>query len=155
MRRLAATAVAAAALVAAGCGSETKTTPVACTAGTAAYLKALADAPGEVRLEGTTPISDCFTSEQSGGQIANVGGAVVAAATQLNRAALADPSGPEPGRLGFLVGAVSVGVAKTGGIHTELLRRVRSAARFNEGRPLPPPIRAAYAKGYAAGRRHG
>lgn len=149
----------AAALVAlaAGCGRDQPTTPVACFEGSGAYEKALAAAPGAVRLGGETPISECLTENQGGGELAQVGEAMVAAATRLNAEARQDPGGQANVELGYLLGAASRGAEETEGIHSELLRRLAVAARFSPGSgpPLPPRFRAAYRRGFDAGSEGG
>ena len=51
-----------------GCGTKKNDlAPAACLVGNEAYLRALQRAPGEVRLGGTTPISDCLVPEQEAG----------------------------------------------------------------------------------------
>ena len=79
------------AAVVAGCGKQDDSTPVACLEGSSAYLGALATAPGEVRLAGETPISECLAENQQGGDLATVGEALVEAATELNGEARAEP----------------------------------------------------------------
>jgi hypothetical protein len=156
-----ATLAAAAAVVAVGaalaaCGKEPQKTPAACLAGSAAYFKALEAAPRGVRLEARTRISDCLPAEQDAGPLADVGETMIVVATRLNHAGRtgAGTGGPAL-EAGYLVGAVSVGVAKTGGIHGDLLRRLEAAARYDVGEPLSPSFRRDYARGYAAGRRNG
>lgn len=140
----------------AGCGSDTSpATPVACLEGTGAYLRALAAAPGEVKLRGETPISECLAENQEGGELATVGEAMVEAATKLNAEARAEPGGQANIRLGFLMGAVERGARHTEGIHTELLRRLGVAARYSPRPPLPEAFMRAYREGYEAGHDHG
>ena len=67
----------AACFAAVGCGDPSDSTPVACLEGTGAYLKALGDAPGAVKLRGETLISDCLAENQQGGDLATVGTAMV------------------------------------------------------------------------------
>ena len=62
------------AALAAGCGKQDDSTPVACLQGKAIYLAALDGAPGEVKLAGETPISECLAENQQGGDLATVGG---------------------------------------------------------------------------------
>jgi hypothetical protein len=144
---------AAAILAIAGCGSkENDLAPAACLVGDNGYLRALEQAPGEVRLAGTTPISDCLVAAQDGGQLANVGGPMVKAATKLNNEAR---RGSEPAalQLGYLSGAVAKGADA---IHTDLVRRINSAAQFTEaGSTLPASFQRAFGRGYAAGNRSG
>ncbi len=148
--------VALATVLAAGCGSQSGSTPVACLDGASAYVAALGDAPGVAKLGGETPISDCLAVNQNGGDLATVGGAMVEAATRLNAEGRADPGGTANLRLGYLLGAAQRGADRTEGIHADLLRRLTVAARYSPGRqPLPPTFYRAYRSGYAAGRRNG
>jgi hypothetical protein len=140
----------------AACGSGEKATPAACLNGAPAYIAALRAAPGTVELSGGTPISSCLTENQGVGELTTVGTSMVGAATALNAAARANPAGPAPVRLGYLVGAAGQGASHTGGIHANLIARLTAAARFSPGgRPLPPGFGHAYASGYAAGKDHG
>lgn len=143
------------AAVAAGCGGTSSDTPAACLEGQGAYLRALADAPGEVRLAGGTPISDCLAENQQAGDLANVGSILVAVATKLDAEARADPGGSENVELGYLLGAAQRGADRTEGIHTELMRRLAVAARFSPEGPLPAEFTAAYRRGYDAGHASG
>jgi hypothetical protein len=146
--------VAAAAILAiTGCGTKKNDlAPAACLVDNNGYLRALERAPGEVRLAGTTPISDCLVSAQDGGQLANVGGPMVIAATKLNAEARRG-SQPAALQLGYLSGAVAKGADA---IHTDLVRRVNSAAQFSEtGSTLPASFQRAFGRGYAAGNRSG
>jgi hypothetical protein len=141
----------------AGCGSADKDkTPVACLSGPNRFMAALQDAPGSVRLAGGTLISECIVPNQSAGELANVGGTLVKVGTELNAKARAKPTGPASVQLGFLIGAVNRGAAKTAGVHAELARRLGAAAGYSPGGgPLPAAFRPEYKKGYAAGRAHG
>ena len=129
-----------AALAVAGCGrSQSDSTPAACLDGASAYLDALGRAPGEVRLGGETPISDCLAENQKAGALATVGTALVIVATKLNAEARAEPGGPANLRLGYLLGAAQRGADRTQGIHAELMRRLAVAARYSpDNRPLSP-----------------
>lgn len=156
MRLVASALLACLCLIASGCGSQDETTPVACLEGPAAYEKALAAAPGEVRLGGETPISDCLTRNQQGGELAQVGEAMVTAATKLNAEARAEPGGAANVQLGYLLGAAQRGADRSEGIHTDLVRRLTVAARYAPGKqPLPPAFYRAYRTGYAAGHSEG
>jgi hypothetical protein len=143
------------ATVVAGCGSTNHDTPTACLEGKGAYLEALAGAPGEVRLAGGTPISDCLAENQQAGDLANVGQLLVDVATKLNSEARADPGGGENVELGYLIGAAQRGADRTEGIHAELMRRLAVAARFSPEGPLPPGFMDAYRRGYDAGHSSG
>jgi hypothetical protein len=138
----------------AGCGTkENDMAPAACLETNQAYLTALEGAPGEVRLAGTTPISDCLVPEQDAGQLANVGQEMVIAATKLNVEARRDPGGRAAVQLGYLIGAVAKGADA---IHTDLVRRLNSAARFSDtGGTLPASFERAFGRGYAAGHSSG
>ena len=139
-----------------GCGESDEGTPVACLEGTQPYLRALEDAPGDVKLAGETPISDCLAENQAGGALAEVGTAMLAATTELNAAARAEPGGAANVQLGYLVGAAQRGAARTNGIHAELVRRLAAAARYSpDNRPLPAAFMRAYRRGYDAGLARG
>jgi hypothetical protein len=143
-------------LASAGCGKQDDSTPVACLEGSAAYVEALAAAPGTVRLGGETPISECLAENQRGGDLAAVGTALIEAATELNGEARLDPGGDANLQLGYLIGAAERGAESTEGIHADLIRRLAVAARYAPGRqPLPPAFLATYREGYDAGRAEG
>ncbi|HZO05233.1 MAG TPA: hypothetical protein VFB52_02525 [Solirubrobacterales bacterium] len=147
----------AAALLVAGCGGgREEDTPVACLEGAAAYKQALAKAPAAVQLEGTTPIEDCLSENQDGGQLAIVGEAMIEVATELNAEARQDPGNKATLQLGYLIGAAERGAEKTEGIHADLIRRLVVAARFAPGgEPLSPAFLAVYKEGFDAGRQGG
>lgn len=139
-----------------GCGDQDDSTPVACLEGGAAYEQALGAAPGEVRLEGETPISDCLTPNQTAGDLARVGEAMVDAATELNAEARAEGGADTAVQLGYLIGAAERGSEESEGIHTDLVRRLTVAARYApDKQPLPPAFYRAYRSGYAAGLNDG
>jgi hypothetical protein len=143
-------------LTASGCGEPSDSTPVACLAGTGAYVKALGGAPGVVKLRGETLISACLAENQQGGELATVGTALVAAATRLNAEARAEPGGDGNLQLGYLLGAAERGAENTAGIHTDLIRRLSAAARYSpDNRPLPPAFLSAYREGFDAGQARG
>jgi hypothetical protein len=158
VRRAITTLAALAALSAAGCGADDPPeTPVACLAPAADYLEALAAAPGEVRLAGTTPIGDCLVSDQASGPLQSVGKSIVDAATELNREARASADPAAFRQLGYLVGAVQDAAASTGGVHEDLVLRLDSAARYNGpgGKPFSAGFERAFGEGYAAGQAGG
>ena len=143
-------------LVGIGCGSQGDSTPVACLEGAAAYEKALRDAPGQVRLQGETPISDCLASNQQAGDLAQVGEAMVETATSLNARGREEDGGEAAVRLGYLIGSAERGAESSEGIHADLVRRLIVAARYAPDKePLPPAFLRSYEAGYAAGRREG
>ncbi len=140
----------------AGCGSTDDTTPVACLDGSGAYVRALGDAPGEVRLSGEVPISDCLAKNQKAGELATVGAAMVQTATELNGGARENPGGAANLQLGYLLGAAQRGASETGGIHAELVRRLAVAARYSpDNLPLSPAFTHAYRRGFDAGNARG
>jgi hypothetical protein len=146
MRRLA-ISILAVPLLAAGCGSSDDATPVACLEGPALYLR---------QGQGDVGISDCLAESQSGGDLANVGTAMLSAATKLNAEARAEPGGEANLRLGYLLGAAQRGAEGTEGIHADLVRRLSAAARYSPGgQPLPDAFRRAYRRGYEAGFERG
>jgi hypothetical protein len=145
-----------AALAGAGCGSQDDSTPVACLEGSSAYLNALRSAPGEAKVGGDTPISECLAHNQQAGDLAAVGEAMVETATKLDAEARAEPGGAANLQLGYLLGAAQKGADKTEGIHTDLVRRLSVAARFAPGRePLSEEFLATYRQGFDAGHAHG
>jgi|GEM_PF-331039 len=140
----------------AGCGGTSDETPVACLDGQGAYLGALGDAPGEVRLSGEVPISDCLAENQKGGDLAAVGGTMLDVATTLNAEARQDPGGDANLQLGYLVGAAERGADESGGIHADLVRRLAVAARYSPGaQRLSAAFLEAYQEGFDAGRERG
>jgi hypothetical protein len=139
-----------------GCGPPDSHTPVACLEGSGAYVRVLRDAPGEVKLQGETPISACLVENQPGGDLATVGTAMVAAATKLNAEARAEPGGAANVELGYLLGAAQRGADGTDGIHVELIRRLTAAARYSpDNQPLPATFLDAYQRGFDAGHARG
>src|SRR5215203_1362411 len=101
MRVIAAALLASLALAAIGCGSSDDSTPVACLEGAPAYESALRAAPDEVLLEEETLISECLTRNQSGGDLARVGEALIETATDLNAAGRVEPGGAANLQLGY------------------------------------------------------
>ncbi len=153
MARRALTAAGACALALAGCGSDSSpATPAACLGGASAYVSALASAPGEVALDGT-PLAECLTDGQEAGALAEVGGAMLAAARTLNDEARKQPLGEAPVGLGYLVGAVDERAQQTGGIHEDLALNLEAEATFIPGDELlPGGFQQRYEEGLAAGR---
>jgi hypothetical protein len=156
VRRILAIAALGLGLFTAGCGGPRDSTPVACLEGAPAYLHALEDAPGEVALADSTPISDCLAENQSGGDLATVGTTMLAAVTKLNAEARAEPGDAANLQLGYLLGAAERGADGTEGIHAELIRRLSAAARYSpDNRPLPATFLDTYQRGFDAGRARG
>src|SRR3954447_23513312 len=112
------------AAVAGGCGSsEERDIPANCPADASQVLTALRDAPRPVRIRGVA-LSDCLTKDSSAGDVQRMGAVFVPAASRLGDQARRDPRGPAALRLGYLVGAAERGAAHTGGLHSELVRRL-------------------------------
>jgi hypothetical protein len=109
-------------VVATGCGNEPSQVPVACLDGS--LSRALAHAPGDVRLAGGTQLSDCFTRNSDPAQIQEVASVFITATGQLAGRARAHPHSPAATQLGYLIGAVRHGAGRTQGIHYETERRV-------------------------------
>jgi hypothetical protein len=146
-------ALTAAVLLAPGCGkNEPDDTPTACLAGSDAYLSALQAAPGEVRLEGESPISECLVPEPTSGDLSESGRQMIKAATDLNALARRDPTGPEAVQLGYLIGAVERG---SDSAHADLVLRINSAARFSPEGLLPAEFERTFGEGYNAGLESG
>lgn len=132
----------------AGCSSDgEESLPAACLAGEKNLQAALVEAPGPVELDGT-PLSGCFVESSAPAEIQDVGATFLAVAADLGTAAAEQPEGDEALRLGYLVGAVRRGAARTQGIHTELVRRLEQEA-------APVADSTAYARGERTGRRSG
>ena len=102
--------------------------------------KALAGAPGEVRVEGVR-LSDCFTRAADPAEVQQVGAVFIAAAEKLAPRARAQPHSSAAVQLGYLIGAMRHGTNHTQGIHYETRRRIEQeligvntrAAEFVEG----------------------
>ncbi len=142
--------------VLAACGKGEPTTPIACFEGAGAYAKALAAAPGEVRVGGETLISECFAERQDSGELAQVGEALVETATRLDSEARAEPGGKANLELGYLLGAATAGAEATEGIHQNLLRRLEVTTQYTPGETtLPPRFTQTYREGFDAGKEQG
>jgi hypothetical protein len=142
-------AVAVCLLALSGCRDEDDPVPSACRQGADTVRLALLQAPGEVRLEGTTPISDCIKDTSSGGEMSDVGTAYVSVAQQLADEAERRPDSPEALRLGYLIGALERSREGAQGVGYELERRLKlEAARVDQTSPE-------YRQGVRAGRDSG
>ena len=76
--------------------------------------------------------------------------------SKLNTEARAEPGGGANLQLGYLLGAAERGARDTNGIHTDLLRRLSTAARYSpDNRPLPPAFLSTYREGFDAGEAGG
>ncbi len=140
-------AVLATTIALAGCGGPSDSTPVACLEGPSFYLD---------KGRSGALISECLAPNQSGGDLATVGRAMLIATTKLNAQARADPGGAANLQLGYLLGAAERGAEQTEGIHDELIRRLTVAARYSpDNEPLPATFLSAYRRGFDAGHSNG
>lgn len=141
----------------AGCASNDQpVTPAACLAGPDAYLRALDADPTGATLAGGVPIGDCLIADQEPGELSRVGAAMVAAATVLNSRATRADGGAAAVALGYLDGTVAVADADTGGVHTDLARRVDSAARYvKRSGSVGGGFKTDFERGYEAARSGG
>jgi hypothetical protein len=140
----------AVALAAAGCGEDDRPLPTACASGPGPAVRALTSAPGPVRLAGGTKLSSCVERARSEADLQTVGSVLTRTADEL--AGAMDRSDEAALQLGYLIGAVRKGARHTSGIHEELVRRVEQAIGVDGA---PPPRRAAFDRGLAAGERTG
>jgi hypothetical protein len=131
---------------AAGCGSSVKSLPPACSDGPAAIVRALAAAPAAVRLSDGTQLSDCVASAYDDGEVQQLGFSFTPAAERL--AARRTPAAAL--QLGYLVGAVHRGAARTNGVQGELVRRIEATITFAD-----PALLAAARRGVRAGEARG
>ena len=140
----------AVALAAVGCGDEDRPLPAVCASGPGPAVRALDTAPGPVRLAGGTKLSSCVERARSDADIQTVGSVLTRTADSL--AGAMGRSDQAALQLGYLIGAVRKGARHTSGIHEELVRRVEQAIGLDGP---PPPRRAAFDHGVAAGERSG
>jgi hypothetical protein len=146
MRRPLLIAAIAGLIAVAGCG-PTDSTPTACLEGPSFYLSKGRDG---------VLISDCLAPNQTAGDLATVGAAMLRATTKLNAEARAKPGGGANLQLGYLLGAAQRGADETEGIHDELVRRLTAAARYSpDNQPLPATFLDTYRHGFDAGQDHG
>jgi hypothetical protein len=116
-------------LALAACGVKERAVPPSCTAGPRVIERALAAAPGAVRLPDGTALSTCVRDADTDAELQNAGFVLTAAADSLAaRATRGDAVAAL--RLGYLAGAVRRGAAHTAGIAAELQRRVERAGAY-------------------------
>lgn len=115
--------LAAVAFLLAGCAEETPSLPAACRESPDAIRAALAEAPGAVTIRGVR-LSECLSPSSDPADVQAVGATYVEVAATLASDARkgSDPRAAE--QLGYLIGAVRRGAARTQGIHEELVRRL-------------------------------
>src|SRR5689334_6479666 len=113
----------------AACGNNTPRMPSTCTdTDVAGYERALEAVPGEVRLPGGTPISECAWRVRSDAELQNLGAVVHVVAEHLALRARRSGDADAARRLGYLNAAVAIGAGHSNGIAAELSRRVESTA---------------------------
>jgi hypothetical protein len=157
-------ALAASAALVIGCGNSSSatpdpsgsSTPAACLQESDAYMQALRTAPGTVRLDNKTPISNCLGKNRDADDLDTVGVAMVEAAKQLNAEARAKPGNAANVQLGYLLGAVRRGSDISEGIQDQLVRRLSSAAGYSpNNESLSREFLRAYTEGFNAGSTNG
>jgi hypothetical protein len=134
----------------AGCGEEDPPLDFACTSGAEAVERALAAAPGDVRLTGGVPLSTCVRNARSDAELQNVGAVLTGAAEHLEEAAPRDAEAAL--QLGFLIGAARRGGDSANGVQAELIRRLERSGALDGATPA---AKAALARGLAAGEERG
>jgi hypothetical protein len=153
MRFRAATVVAVALLLA-GCADNRPAMPSTCTDTDAGgYERALAAAPGPVRLPGGTPISECLWRVRTDADLQNLGSVVHTVAEHLALRARDARDATAARQLGYLGAAAATGAQRSNGISGELARRVEVAATGLD--ELSPALARALREGQAAGARRG
>jgi hypothetical protein len=133
-----------------GCGDHRGPVASTCTSGADTILASLRRAPGPASLPDGTLLSECVSHAISDAQLQNVGSSFIAAGDDLVRRAPTDDGAAM--QLGYLAGAAERGASQTEGIARELVDRLD---RFVGDGSLPPPRRAAFDRGRAAGRKRG
>ena len=137
-------------LLAGGCSEQGRPPPSPeCTAGPAEVAKALAAAPGEVRLVDGTRLSECVRSAESDAELQNLGIVLTDVAEDLEADAREDPRAAL--RLGYLVGAARRGAPSDSALQPELVRRLQG----NMAMDLPAAGEQALAEGLRAGEARG
>ncbi len=109
-------------------------------------------APAGVKLADGTPLSRCVRLATSDSDLQTLGVALTAEAERLADRALRGEAASAVA-LGYLIGAADRGAAKTAGVSTELVFRLRAAGRRVQG--SRPEIDAALERGIAAGTARG
>jgi hypothetical protein len=136
----------------AGCGSsEREQAPVACLGEPAAISRALERAPAKVTLEDGTPLSKCVRlAAHRDGDLQSLGVSLMRVADDLRFQTRTDPEVAV--RLGYLIGAVRRGAAKTPGLASQLARRIEQTAAFEQDDAV---ARGALLRGVMSGEEEG
>jgi hypothetical protein len=140
------------ALVLAGCATAgDDPVPAGCLDTPARIAQALSRAPGAVRLADGTRLSTCVRRARADGDLQALGVSLTTVADMLRARAASDP-GAAAG-LGYLAGAVRVGVAVNQGLAAELGRRIEHVTALADD--AARAARAARAQGLRAGESSG
>ena len=133
-------------LLLAGCSrSDPPPTPVACLGPSATISHALDRAPAKVTLADGTSLSRCVRLAASHDvDLQELGTSLMRVSDDLQLAAQTNPQAAL--RLGYLVGAVRRGAAKTTGLAAQLARRIEQTAPIGD-----PGARGALQRGIALG----
>src|SRR5215212_1535693 len=107
-----------------GCGNSEHRVPAACLEGPKSLQIALEKAPGEVRLETGTKLSECFNRAADPAEIQQVGAIFIDVTESLAATSRKQPHSRASTQLGYLIGAVRRGSSGTQGIHYETARRI-------------------------------
>ncbi len=133
-------------LLLSACGDRAALPQACFGARPADILEALRTAPHGVALQDGTHLSTCVERAVSDAELQTLGAAFTTAADRLAQRARSD-AGAMP-RLGYLIGAVERGAARSNGVQSELAERI---ARTGAGLPRD----GALLRARAAGRRDG
>jgi hypothetical protein len=134
------------------CGAAADPLDEACMSSPGAIERALARAPGPVKLPSGTRLSQCVSNARSDADLQTAGAVLTRAADHLSAQARAGDADAAL-RLGYLVGATRRGAKRTAGIHAELERHIERAAAVLDG--AGARIAAALADGQRAGEATG
>ena len=118
-------------------------------AGAEEIAKALAAAPGEVRLVDGTPLSACVRNAESDAEQQNLGIVLTDVAEDLEAQAAEDPRAAL--QLGYLVGAARKGAPGDSSLQFELVRRLEGSVP----REMSTEAERALTEGLRAGEQRG
>jgi hypothetical protein len=151
-RRSHVAAIGALLAVVAGCGSsEREQVPAACLDRPATISQALERAPAKVTLADGTSLSRCVRlAAHRDGDLQALGVSLMRVADDLRVQTRTDTQAAV--RLGYLIGAVRRGAAKTPGLAAQLARRIEQAAAFEQDDPV---ARGALLRGVMSGEDDG
>lgn len=136
----------------AGCGSKEEASPPDCVAlDPAPVARALERAPASVRLAGGSSLSECVrVLARRDDELQALTVRLIRVADDLR--ARADGDRAAALRLGYLVGAVRRGAARTPGLAAQLARRIDQVAAYEAGgRPPRPELARGVGLGEAGG----